>query len=672
MKYDWKKILVFALIIAFYASLLIYKIQLPVADDMARHVTNGEFILQGNIDVLYENFYSYTAAGHPFVNHHWFSGVIFYLLHEAIGWEGLVVFKVIVLLATFLLLFKLALKKADFWLVALLALPTIFILMERTSLRPEIFSYLLIAVYLYLLVDLNERPQRKWIFLLIPLQLLWVNSHIFFSIGIMLVAGFLLEKILLVRPTSLLKKFSVESLRNIKNDPLVRKLTLLLVSLIVVSGINPNGIKGMFYRYPADFPIKISENQSPMEFSQVIAFGQNISIPMFYAMVFVLALSFIYAFWKGRRPYFYLFAAIATATLGFVILRGTVFFGMLFLPIAAMNLQDLFVRTKDWFAAEMPRIAGRVGNVLIATLAGAYIFLILPSTYVKLSPDKQFGIGLTPYSQSSAEFFKTNNLRGPIFNDTDSGSYLIYNLYPEERVFSDNLFGDAYPASFFSDVYLPMLEDENAWLAVSRRYDFNTIFLYQYDAREGFRSFIWRRIQDPAWALVYGDQYNIIFVRNIPEHQHVIERYGITAENAEERLRPFTQSGDFDLMVTAADIFNLLGREDLGAQTFQNVVANWPDKGKIWMIMGEWELRNADRKSSLLARMYFDKAISLGHGNAGTYSFLGVAYFNLGQYENAREAFRTALRINPERADAKDYLAQLNERLKAEGIVLPE
>ena len=89
------KIAVLTLILAFYGSLLAHKIQLPAADDIARHVKNGEMILQGNFDVLYSNVYSYTEPDYPFINHHWLAGIIFYLLHQAVGWEWLVIFKII-------------------------------------------------------------------------------------------------------------------------------------------------------------------------------------------------------------------------------------------------------------------------------------------------------------------------------------------------------------------------------------------------------------------------------------------------------------------------------------------------------------------------------------------------------------------------------------------------
>ena len=85
--------LAFVLILAFYGSLLLHKIDLPAADDLPRHIQNGATLLHGNTDILHKNVYAYTEGEYPFTNHHWLSGVIFYVLQRLVGFDGLVVFK---------------------------------------------------------------------------------------------------------------------------------------------------------------------------------------------------------------------------------------------------------------------------------------------------------------------------------------------------------------------------------------------------------------------------------------------------------------------------------------------------------------------------------------------------------------------------------------------------
>lgn len=643
------KILVFILILAFYGSLLVYKIELPAYDDMARHIKNGELVLQGNFDVLYKNVYSYTEPDHPFINHHWLSGVVFYLLHQVVGWSGLVVFKVIVLLSAFTLIFLTALRKADFWLVALLSPLAILVLIERSTLRPEIFSYLFIAIFLYLLIDLEKHPERKRIFLLIPLQLLWVNMHVFWSIGIMLALGFLFEKIVL-------------NYKDLKNNPLVRKLAFLLVVLVLISFVNPNGIQGVLYHYPRDFPLGISENLSLSQFKRTLAPGDDITILLITPLVFLMALSFVFSFLRRQKPIFYFLAGTATALLSFVILRGVAFFGLLFLPVVSANFNEAFIRAKEFLVVKAGTMKNNAGNILTSALIIVLFFLIFLGSQKKILPFTKTGIGLSPRSNDAALFFKEQHLRGPIFNDPDVGSYLIYHLYPQEKVFVDNRFGDAYSASFFATTYGPMLTDENRWQEELARHNFNAIFFYLYDNGPENREFLYERIRDPAWAFVYADTYAVIFLRNTPENQDVIATFRITRENAAERLKHLAESPRFDDQVAAADIFNLVGREDLSAELFLKVVATWPEKAKIWMIMGEWELRKDDSPNSVLAMMYLEKAIMLGYTTAEAYSYLSMAYFKMGQYQKAEKALLTAQAINPEWGDFNEWLQVVRSR----------
>ena len=173
------KILIVVLILVFYSLGLIHQINLT-ADDLGRHLKNGEIIWQSK-NIPQTNFYSYTYPNEPFLNHHWLAGLIFYFIFNLAGFNGLIILKTILLLTAFLIVFYIASKKGSFWLAAIFSLPIIFILNERTDVRPEIFSYFLIALFLYFLLFYGPKPGLK-IFWLVPLQLFWVNTHIYFPL----------------------------------------------------------------------------------------------------------------------------------------------------------------------------------------------------------------------------------------------------------------------------------------------------------------------------------------------------------------------------------------------------------------------------------------------------------------------------------------------------------
>ncbi len=661
---SWLKTFIFSLLLLFYASLALHKISLPVYDDLPRQIKIGQEIMHGNFDILYKNTFSYTEPEQAFYNHHWFSGVIFYLLFGVLGWKGMIIFKVVILLLSFSILFFAVLKKSSFWAVACSSVPMLIIMAERTALRPEIFSYLFISIYIYVLFSFEDNPRTNKIFWLVPLQLLWVNMHVLFSIGIMLVAGFLFEKI--IRNYHDLKN---SFKKTISSNIVLRKLIIVFISLILASTMNPRGIDGIFYRYNAGFPIVVSEFQTLSEYQRNMAPWASITIVAFKASVFLLILSFIFLFYRRRKslgkdtiPIFLILSSLAGIFIGFRILRGITLFALIFLIVFPVNMNELFYLIKDRYVSQREWFR----YALICLFFAVLLPLFIPSVRNRISSYTEQGIGLERQSTESAKFFIDNNLHGPIFNDTDVGSYLIFYLYPKEKVFSDNRFGDAYSVEFAKNIYFPMLENEDAWLEYSGRYEFSTIFLYQYGGAGGVRDFIWRRLNDPAWVLVYVDRFNVIFVRNLPENKDLINKYAITRDNAPERLKKYIDSEEYLDIVTAADTLNLLGQNELASQLFLKVVYRWPEKGHIWLVMGEWELSKDQYRSHLLALMYIEKAISLGHKTSEAYTYLGIAYNKLGQKDKAVQALEEAIKKDPERRDAKDLLYQLAGRTTVE------
>ncbi len=654
----YSKIVVFVLILVFYASSVTYKIDLPAAQDLPREINNGEMILKGNYDVLTKNVYSYTEPNQPFANHQWFSGVVFFLLYQAVGWDGMVIFKVIFILLTFCLLFYITAKRSNFWLVTLFSIPAIIILFGRSALRPEIFSYLLIIVYFYLLFDFEKNPESKKIYWLIPLELLWVSLHLYFPIGILMTGGFFLEKIIL----------------HFKNNPLqqnpyAKKLFLILVGMILVIFINPYGLSRAVFALQvnkdANFPVASAELTSLPQYFKTYPKSDNIPAVTFEIFAPILILSFIWALifrWYKKQPLlsdnyiFYLLASIGTIGLGFYIIRALPFFAIIFLLAMSNNLKGSYFEFKEWIKNKWPKREKIVVFASIIFLITVLLYLILHD--LKKTNWADFGIGITSQSEGSEKFFKENNLIGPIFNDSDIGSYLIYYLFPKERVFSDNRFGDAYSASFFSDTYLPMIRYEDKWQEGLKKYSFNVLFINHYNGIGGMRDFIYRRINDPQWAWVYADDYAVILVKNVTKNRAVIEKYQITWDNIESRLSYLSESENLDEQLAYADLLNLSGHQYLAMNSYMKFLSERPYAGKVWYALGSTELNLYDLSYSNPSRaiIYLNEALTNGWKAPETYSYLALAYFRLGEYDKAREAVNEEIKINPDSEDVQKWL----------------
>jgi hypothetical protein len=134
-----------------------------------------------------------------------------------------------------------------------------------------------------------------------------------------------------------------------------------------------------------------------------------------------------------------------------------------------------------------------------------------------------------PHHRDGADFIKDNRLMGPIFNNYDIGGYLIFRLYPQEKVFVDNR-PEAYPAEFFEQVYKPMQNNPQKFKEVSEKYNFNLVYFYRYDLTEWAQKFLVDLISNQDWVPVYVDEATIIFVKNDPKNKEVIDKYRLPEE----------------------------------------------------------------------------------------------------------------------------------------------
>jgi len=79
-----------AALLAIYVGFLAHPINLTDSD-LGRYLKNGELFFHSGL-IVSTNLFAYTAADHPFVNHSWGSGVVYYLIERVAGFPGLSLF----------------------------------------------------------------------------------------------------------------------------------------------------------------------------------------------------------------------------------------------------------------------------------------------------------------------------------------------------------------------------------------------------------------------------------------------------------------------------------------------------------------------------------------------------------------------------------------------------
>src|SRR3989344_5860126 len=101
------KILIVALF-SFLAVLLMTSLT-SINQDIGRHIKLGEIIWKEK-SVPNENLLSFTDPEHPFINHHWLSELAFFGLDSLGGLRLIMVIKVIAILISFILIFRVLAK----------------------------------------------------------------------------------------------------------------------------------------------------------------------------------------------------------------------------------------------------------------------------------------------------------------------------------------------------------------------------------------------------------------------------------------------------------------------------------------------------------------------------------------------------------------------------------
>ncbi len=500
----WWQFVLLAFVLCCIAFVLARPIMLG-ASDLGRHITNGHLTLGQGI-IPNTNLYSYVHPDFPFVNHHWASGVILAVIYDFVGFSGLSVASIALCMLTFFLLFDMAWMRGRFDVAILYSLLIVPILGTRPEVRPENFSYFLIAAYMWLLLEYRDgRISRHWLWSLVVLEALWTNLHIYFFIGCIVIGSFLLDEWIV--------RFKAK-------QPLLRAPLLPIFLLACCATvINPSGIWGALeplliftnYNYP------VAENQSILNIEASVPYMIGIYFKLACGVaVFAIVRSLVR--WRSGRGQLWvsgILLLLLVMALAWTSLRHFALFGYVSVLLIPIMLKDL------------PAGLHKRSPTLMSagTLAAAFLVFLLNWQYWVTLP-RTAGIGLEPHALDALAFYKNAGIQGPLFNDYDIGGYLIFGLYPQQQVFTDNR-PEAYPGEFFQNVYIPMQMNDLEWQKQLKKFGFTTIFLRRNDMAQWTKRFILARLQDKEWVPVFADNVALIFVRAVPQNARIIERYGI-------------------------------------------------------------------------------------------------------------------------------------------------
>lgn len=543
------------LLLLFFTFSFLFRTDASFDQDLGRHIKLGEIIWQSK-EVPKINLFSYANPDFSFINTHWLFEVIAYGFSQTIGLYWLLIAKVLIFLISVWLIIKTIPKENQ---VLLLPIGFIFlhVLRERLELRPEIFSFLFTAVTLFILERFLRRG-TKWIFLLPFIQLIWINTHIYFFVGLILQVIFLISL----------------GWKLINTGGYLHSNLRILLFVLVLSGstslLNPNGIQGVIYplNVTKNYGYTIVENQTmflleSIEFSDPNFLFVKLSVGL-------VALSLLVTSLRKQFEVKNILLALSGVVLALMNVRSFPYLVFLSLPAV---LQNFGPTEKNKFFSFL----------LIVTCALLLLesFFYLNGDYYRYRDDQhQVGTYFTESVKNGMDFVLGQNLPGPIYNNFDIGSYILYRGYPKYQVFIDGR-PEAYPASFFQQVYIPTQSDYTKFKGLENKYGFKTIIFSITDQTPWGRNFLQNNVKDEDWNIVYIDDFVTILVKN-----EVMEQLSLARSDL-ARLTPDSYDFDNHLSYLRLGIFLLsTGYQDSGKQFILKAREVFPNSPAVNQIMG--------------------------------------------------------------------------------------
>lgn len=556
--------------------------------DLGRHLLMGKIIWQtGSVPKV--NLLSYTYPDLQFINSHWFSEVIFFQIAAVFrGVMALLYFKTVILLVAFTLTTYTAYLYSRNLLVTAVAF-VIFtpVLLERTEIRPEIFSYLFVATFLFVLIahyELRIKYYGKILWLLPFIQILWVNAHIYFILGPIL-AGVFYGRQFWREFSS--KHHFLKTILKTKNQ------LLFTLATVLACLINPNGISGALYplRVFDNYGYSIVENQNVFFLGRVVF---NPNILYFWIGFAFLAASFALCDWKKIN-----LITLGLAGLAILPILAIRSFPLLFLlevPVVAFNLSHLNPKLPNLVKGEQKSLTNVVIAGCILLTCYRAVRLVTNDYYLSIDSHKRFGNIVSESGKGAVDFALKNKLRGPIFNNFDIGSYLDYRLYPKERVFIDGR-PEAYPAKFIQGVYIPMQMSAENFKTIDKIYKFNLIIFSHTDATPWAESFMTDIIHNSDYALVYLDDYAFVFVKKSTSSE-IARKYSVS---------PQSLSNNYSYLsaLSLARIANIFGWNEASLKLLQEAYAKNPNSNSVNQALGI--IYSGSQSTSSLGQIYLAK-----------------------------------------------------------------
>lgn len=495
----------------------------PLTDtDLWWHLKTGEWILETG-QVPYVDLYTFTHPHQPWIDLHWGFQVLFATVHRFGGVNALVLLNALVLTtATVVGWFITPPSSSVRWHVLVWALAAISL--NGRSARPEIFSLLFLAIWLWVMERWEQQPRWTWI--LPALQVLWVNMHGLFILGLVVGA---------CRGVDELVRRAVGGRWGVapsSSKVAWHQMSYVALGCLLASLVNPYFEEGamfplVLYRKftveQAFYSAHVGEFQRPYRFFLRYGF-QNLYLNVEMALWVIAAASFVWLARRGRRWSLYralLFAAFTH--LAWEASRNASLFALVAATVTCANLAEGWSLAGSTRAISRPR-----SEAFWALLFGVWILSIPTGYWHRLGgEEKRFGWGEREawYPHQAARFAGQPQFPPRAFA-AHFGVASVYSYHngPERKVFMDGRLEVCSRETFeaYNAILRSMALLDRRWEAALRDEQgrLPVVLLDSRTSREAINGLL----TQPHWRLVFADPSCAVFLEtaeavrlNLPE-----------------------------------------------------------------------------------------------------------------------------------------------------------
>jgi tetratricopeptide (TPR) repeat protein len=581
------------LLVSAFLLAVIYSLRRMADTDLWAHLKCGEYLFQHG-SILRTHYFNCSWPDFEYVNHSWLFQAAIYLVGRISGEPGLIALQVLLVIVAFFLLFRtLRLYTGSLSIISLLLSLGILASAHRFSLRPQHFTYVFFAFFLFSLHQ-YQRKNTVYAWFLPPLMMVWVNMHAESLWGLLVPGVFLVAEYL-------------KSGDRGQVDRLALKKLLFIYGLILVAAlINPFTYRTVFW------PLLVMKEQ----FAGVEEILPPTSMQyLFFWVYFGLFLLSSLLNFRNVDPTWVLISFIF-AVVAWTANRGIPHFVFASAPLFADNLQTLKERAVSRIG-DHHLLKGGVKVVLLTALLVLMVSIVTSPLYFQKFDN-------VPYPERALDFLKAEGIEGNVFNEHAWGGYIIWHAYPALKPYIDGRF---FHQRFYDEFY-PTLAGQPGWDRVFAKYNI-TIAILRYSPTDSPRLND-RLFADARWRLVYWDDVSLVYVltSELASKEHHLsgdllidpnrqlladelifpaEMLGKASDRAESNIRSAGKS--YKAAIVSANLFFSLREYQRALERYQDA-EKYIDKPNAWIYYKQ-ALCSRQLGDLVLTKQYLEKCLAL-------------------------------------------------------------